>query len=400
MVSYKDNAIFIGDNIKYLEQSAKRGDLFDVIYIDPPYNTGNSFSYNDKRSSYGWIEFMRPRLELAHRILCDDGVIFISIDDSSVYHLKILLDEIFSEGNFVGNLITKQAMRSNSKHINTIHEYILVFAKNKKKLGGLKIKRINNPSDARIIKNIRAEVKREFKKNGQKSAEKKLSKLNNEYMKAHNFTWLRNYSLVDDYGEIFCVKDLSTPGEPNELVIDEIGLKLSPLKTRKWSTKHKILSLHEKGMLYFKNGRTYEKHYLHDSVDNVVSIMDFYSRQGTNDLNKLGLRDIFDTPKSVEMLKYLIRISTFNKKSASILDFFAGSGTTAQAVVEINHEDGKDFNFHICQLDEPISPKSKQYEFAKNNNLELTVDQLTILRLKTVYEKMRKEEDFKIEILE
>jgi adenine-specific DNA-methyltransferase len=100
------------------------------------------------------------------------------------------------------------------------------------------------------------------------------------------------------------------------------------------------------------------------------------------------------------MLKYLIRISTFNKKSASVLDFFAGSGTTAQAVVEINHEDDKDFNFHICQLDEPISPKSKQYEFAKNNNLGLTVDQLTVLRLKTVYEKMKKEEDFKIEILE
>ena len=188
-------------------------------------------------------------------------------------------------------------------------------------------------------------------------------------MKKNSVTWIRNYSQVDDNGDIFFPKDLSVPGDPSPLKIDEIGLNLPALQTRKWSSSQKFIKLHNEEKLYYKNNRPYEKHYLKDSYDHVSSILDFYSRQGTNDLAKLGLRDLFDTPKPVELIKYLIRISTHNKDNASILDFFAGSGTTGQAVMEININDNKHHTFHLGQLDEKISKNTTQYNFAIRNNI-------------------------------
>lgn len=121
-----------------------------------------------------------------------------------------------------------------------------------------------------------------------------------------------------------------------------------------------------------------------------------YSRQGTNDLNKLGLRDLFDTPKPVELIKYLIRIATNTKDEAFILDFFAGSGTLGQAVMEVNIEDGKNHQFYLVQLDEAVAKNTKQYEFAKKNNLKPTVDQLMMHRLNVARDKLQFDKEFTI----
>ncbi|MDR1447898.1 MAG: site-specific DNA-methyltransferase [Candidatus Ancillula sp.] len=394
--SQPENTIAIGDNIVFLRDLKSNFAQFDVIYIDPPYNTGNKFSYNDKRTADDWISFMSERLKFAKTILNNDGVIFISIDDSSLYELKITCDDIFGKNNFLGIFITKQAVRSNSTHINTIHEYVVSYAKDKKQLKKFQIKRLNNPNDAPMIKDISNKVKKEFQFSGKKSAEKLLAKLNADYMDKKGITWLNNYSTVDKKGEIFFPKDLSVPGTPAELVIEEINLKLPALRTRKWSSPKKIIKLHNENKLHFKGNRPYEIHYLKDACDNVSSILDFYSRHGTNDLNKLGLRNLFDTPKPVELIKHLIRISTNRKDNARILDFFAGSGTTGQAVMEINCEDGKNHYFYLSQLDEKISKDTEQYKFAINNKIEPTVDQLMIHRLNVVKNKLHFDKDFKI----
>ncbi len=390
------NTVMIGDNLIGLRDMINDNRKVDIVYIDPPYNTGNSFSYNDKRSTEQWNQFMHERISLTHPLLKSDGVMFISIDDSSLYELKLMCDKVFGKNNFLGTFITKQATRSNSNHINTIHEYIVAYAKDKKKMSPLRVRRRDNPMDAKMIKDISVKVSKEHKANGIKSAEKLLAVLNKEYMKKKDITWLRNYSNVDENGQIFFAKDLSVPGRPADLEIPEIGLSLKALKTRKWSSTQKFIKLHKEGNMHFKGTRPYEKHLLNDSYDNVVSILDFYSRQGTNDLNKLGLRDLFDTPKPVELIKYLIRISSHEKQNAIILDYFAGSGTVGQAVMEINKEDDKNHIYYLMQLDEKIAKGTAQYEFAISNSLKPSVDQLMLKRLNEVGKKINQNVEYNL----
>ena len=145
------NTIAIGDNLDFLKSAQRKVLQYDIVYIDPPYNTGNKFSYNDKRSANDWLKFMRDRLVVTDDILRESGVLYISIDDSSLYDLKILCDELYGVQNFLGVFITKQAVRSNSNHINTIHEYVVAYAKSKNKLSLFKIKRIDSPDDAVMI---------------------------------------------------------------------------------------------------------------------------------------------------------------------------------------------------------------------------------------------------------
>jgi len=396
MAKILQNIVAIGDNIEYLTFLAKNNEKFDVIYIDPPYNTGNKFSYHDNRAADDWLNFMEKRLKLARQVLTRDGVIFISIDDNFLYELKLLCDKIFGKINFLGNFITRQAVRSNSKFINTIHEYVIVFAKDKNSLENFKIKRLNNPDDSEMILEISEKVKNDFRFFGRKQALELLASLNEKYMTERNITWLRNYSEIDENGEIFFPKDLSVPGTPAELIIDEINLKLPALKTRKWSSKQKFISLHNENKLHFKGDRPYEKHYLKESYDNVISILDFYSRQGTNDLVKLGLRNLFDTPKPVELIKYLIRIATSQKNNAKILDFFAGSGTTAQAVMEVNLEDNKNHSFYLVQIDDEVAKDTLAYKFCLENDLKPTFDQLLIYRLNRFIENQKNKIEFKI----
>jgi len=189
---------------------------------------------------------------------------------------------------------------------------------------------------------------------------------------------------------------LSVPWTPNDLYIKEIDLNLPALSTRRRSSSKKFIKLFHENKLHFKGMRPYEKHYLKDAFDNVLSILDFYSRQWTNDLVKLGLRNLFDTPKPVELIKYLIRIATYGKDNAMILDFFAWSWTTWHAIMEINIEDNKKYWFYLIQLDEIIRKDTEQYKFALENWLNQTVDQLLLYRIEKVKEKLWMEINFNI----
>lgn len=365
-----------------------------VIYIDPPYNTNTSKSYNDKFTGSQWAVFMKDRLEACIDYLRDDGCIFISIDDNEYAQLKQICDAVFNSVNYVGTFITRQAQRSNAKHINVIHEYILCYAKNIKKLSSFSIKRMSIPDDRGMICKLHHLIRIILNEEGIDIANKKIKQLIKTYSDKYSATWLRNYTNVDEDGRIFFSVDLSTPGKPRDVNIPEIGLTIPKLQTRGWVSDERFIELHNKNLLCYKNGRPYSKHYLYDACDNVSSILNFYSRHGTEDLKRLGIQGIFDTPKPVSLIKFLIRLVT--DKEDYIMDFFAGSGTTAQAVYEVNKEDKKNNKYILIQLPEPLNIKSEAYNKCLKYGIKPSMDNVLLHRINAFLKENNQTRDYNL----
>ncbi len=383
------NKIFVGDNLVCLN---KKREIFknsiDFIYIDPPYNTSSRFSYEDCNDS--WEKDIKARLYAAKEWMKMSSAIFISIDDNELASLAKICFEVFGKSNYVGSFITRQSQRSNAKHINIVHEYVVCFAKDKKKLPPFRIRRMDIPEDRDMIVDMQRQVRNSL------IPEDTLKTLIKKYTAERGITWLKNYCNVDKDGRIFFAKDLSVPGKPSSLEIPEIGLSLPPLKSRKWSSSQKFIQLYKAGRLHFKNWRPYEIEYLDETEDNIPSILPFYSRNGTEDLKKLGLYRFFDTPKPVELIKFLIRASLHS--DSLILDFYAGSGTTAQAVYEINKEDGRHHSYIMIQSPEKINKATYVYEnMTACGYINPSVSDITELRIKTFLEKEKIQPDYVIE---
>ena len=375
--------VYIGDNVKVMggDDFSQYEGKVSVIYIDPPYNTKTKKSYNDKQAREEWLSFMQTRLMYARLCLAEEGVIFISIDDNEYAYLKMLCDREFGEKNCLGTFITKQSQRSNSKHINTVHEYILAYAKNKKKCPEFKVKRIDTPEGKQIIDAL--ETYAVFSIATTKTHEialKEYRKRLKEFCRDENLSWLRNYNYIDENGHVYFATDLSTPGKPKTVDIPEIGLHLDPLPTRGWSSDAKFIELHNADRLIFRDGRPYAIHYLDEAEDSAPSILDFYSRQGNEDMKRLGLDGIFDTPKPVNMLKYLLRIT--GVKEGIVMDFFAGSGSFCQATEEVNKEDKKNLQCILIQLDEDIQEGTEAYDRCKELGIEPNIPAVLEARLK------------------
>jgi len=373
--------IFIGDNEKVLR--AKEHEFenkVDIIYIDPPYNTKSQKSFFDaKYSDETWKKMMFPRLSLGRKILNDKGIILISIDDNQLANLKLICDEIFGKENFLGIFITYQSLKSNSKHINTIHEYVLAFAKCKKKVPKLGTLRKDDMVEGPLILNIMKKVKKEYNLNGIEAAKKCLNYLIKISCEKYKISWLKNYNKINDKGEIFFAKDLSTPGIPRKVNIPSINLYLEPLDLRGWSSDKKLIRLHNEKRLFFVDKRPYEIAYLSEARDNVFSLLNFYSRQGSSDLAKLGLKGLFDAAKPVGLIKYLINL--YPGEKLTICDFFAGSGTTAQAVLELNRNEKKDHNFILIQSKEPLNSNSVAYKKALELKIKPCIADIMIHRI-------------------
>ena len=303
----------------------------------------------------------------------------------------MLCVKVFGEQNCLGTFITKQSQRSNSKHINTVHEYILAYAKNKKKCPEFKVRRIDTPEGKQIIDAL--ETYAVFSIATTETHEIALKEYRNrlkEFCRDENLSWLRNYNYIDKGGKPFFATDLSTPGKPRTVDIPEIGLHLDPLPTRGWSSDAKFIELHNAGRLIFRDGRPYAIHYLDEAEDSAPSILDFYSRQGNEDMKRLGLDGIFDTPKPVNMLKYLLRIT--GVKEGIVMDFFAGSGSFCQAAEEVNKEDGKNLQCVLIQLDENIAEGTEAYDRCKELGIEPNIPAVLEARLqkaKCDYETIR-----------
>ncbi|WP_308699313.1 site-specific DNA-methyltransferase [Mycoplasma tauri] len=357
--------------------------------MDPPYNTdksseeGNQFSekddvkpskfiYRDKFSRNGWLNMMNERLKMARSLLKDDGVIFVSIDDNEQAYLKVLMDEIFGEENFVANLawIKKRGPGSNTTFNYKIvknTEYILLYAKN-----------INNKifnyikHDAEKLDKLGYKFKDEyFEQRGYykltdlhrpsssgsfeysptldyeiKAPDGSLFKLYSNIIKPRSacYTWgYKAYKKGDELGFIECEKNTEGYWVAKRKQYQFVKFNPKTLKIEKI----------EAGQPYENiiDFRKFSKN-KHNKVDYENIIDNIYSQEGGADIiNILGDKNAFDFPKPHNLLKYLINMACDNK-NARILDFFAGSGTTAHAVLELNHEDGGNRSFTIVTNDE------------------------------------------------
>lgn len=355
------NFLLEGDNLhslKLLEKTHKG--KIDVIYIDPPYNTGNKdFIYNDsfvdKTDGYShskWLSFMSERLEIARELLSDEGVIFISIDDNEQAQLKLLCDEVFRENNFIANYKWNKTATapSLSQKVRNKYEYILCYEKNRNNLNynggyidGGDIPLLNRGNNLRDILFKKETVKFSFDgilKAGvydrvtlKNDLTIKNGRANTDFTINGEFKWTQdNLNKEIEIGTTFIIKSqkLSVRFIRNEL------------KTKRPSD---IISKDECG------------------VD-------------TNEIAKKELQLLvpnnnMDYPKPKSLIKYLLKFNEDNRTNSIILDFFAGSGTTGHAVMQLNKEDGGNRKYILCTNNENNICEEVTYQRLKNIQDEL-----------------------------
>ncbi|ELP5348392.1 site-specific DNA-methyltransferase [Campylobacter jejuni] len=397
------NAIIKGDNLHALKLlKSAYYEKIKMIYIDPPYNTKNDkFIYNDDfvkehkkllievglleiteegeeigseilnffinakgdRSHSTWLGFMLPRLKLARDLLRGDGVIFISIDDNEQANLKILCDEIFGKENFISCFIwQKKSGGGQAKYFYEGHEYMLIYTKDKTNLNGLfKFKEkpeINND----LIRKV----------HGKYTNNESIKKILNLYPK----DTVDHRNLMFEELDIFLKENMISEKKYNDIKskIDSGEYFLQQYKDTKF---HLICSYQDDNLS--KMYSIFSGHWTSDGNEEIESIFN----------GKL----VFENPKPTTLIKEIFFANT--NQNDIILDFFAGSGTTAQAVMELNAEDNGNRKFILVQLDEKIDEnKSKvAYDFCKNElgSENPVISDITIERVKRAGEKILKE---------
>lgn len=348
--SKDENILIEGDNYHALSvlNYTHKGKI-DVIYIDPPYNTGSDgFIYNDKfvdkedafRHSK-WISFMEKRLELSRDLLKKSGVIFISIDDNEQSSLRMLCDGIFGQENFITTLIwqKKYSPQNDAKYFSDMHDFILVYAKKKNsssESGGWKIN---------LLERTEEQNARYSNPDNDKRGDWKSSDL-----------LVKTYSAKYDY-------EIITPA----------NRKVTPPKGRCWRvSREKYDEMVMDNRIWFgKNGDSIPsiKRFLSEVQQGIVpSTIWFRDEVGDNQEASQELKDVlgfiaFDNPKPTRLIQRILALST--KKDSLVLDFFAGSGTTASAVLNTNSIDGGDRRFILCTNNENNICESVTYERIK-----------------------------------
>ena len=308
-----------GDNLEALTTLAyTHAGRIDVIYIDPPYNTGNKdFVYNDsfvdREDTYRhskWLSFMSRRLRIAKQLLSDKGVIFISIDDNEQAQLKLLCDEVFGEENALAEILWHKnyASANDSKTFSKVLDYILVYKKTDKFTRNL------------LPRTEKQNVLYKYDSNDGKGR-----------WRPDNLS-VRTYSANYDYPII----------NPNT------GVAYNPPKGRSWMTnQERVQEWIKETRVYFGlngKGAPQLKRYLSEVQQGVVPTTYWsYDDCGHNDEARKEIKDIFgqppfDSPKPTRLLKQILRLGSLKK--STILDFFAGSGTTLHATMQLNAEDG------------------------------------------------------------
>ncbi len=364
-----ENLYIEGDNLEVLKLLQKSyHKQVKMIYIDPPYNTGKDFVYKDNfkdniknymeqtgqvdtdgnklstnsdalgRYHSNWLNMMYPRLKLARNLLKDDGVIFISIDDNEITNLRKLCDEIFGEDNFIGEFIWKKRSGANDakNFVSIDHEYIVCYSK-------------------------------------------------------YNFTQLKgiqktfeNYKNPDDdprgkwtSGDLTCNKNATERPNLYYPITDPVtGITYECNKNRVWRTiREKMEDFIIQGKILFPKSGTgtpmYKRHLseVRSDYQPISSMLgNYYNANSTKALRRILGEQIFDYPKSLDLLKKLLEQGLNNNDI--VLDFFAGSSSTAHAVIELN-EDGGNRKYIMVQLPEAIDENSEAYKVGYKNICEI-----------------------------
>lgn len=351
-----ENMAIFGENLAALAAlkagfgTAKENFKIDVIAIDPPYNVGGNQGYKniwkgqsekerDWAGDHGaFLDFMEPRLKIARQLLSDEGVIFINICDGEYARLKILMNQIFGEENDIGTFVWDKGRGSHAKQVSVTHEYILCYAKNKTKAPSLREKKpqaepmLQKAEELLKLlpyesaqKEFKKWVREEQKKGNLRPGEAVYSEI---HPKSHRLYRIADSCAQDDINGTRCKKKLIHP----------VTKKPCPIPKNGWKWKEETLDrLVNDGMIYFGKD--------HTIIPKVIKYLD--EKMFQNPLSVIyessdGAKDLppsidFTTPKPVKLLKHLI--SLYPNKNARIMDFFAGSGTTGHAVVELNKDD-------------------------------------------------------------
>ena len=354
-----------------------------MIYIDPPYNTCKDFVYQDNfkktqkendvsegiideagnrlvkneksngRYHSDWLTMMYPRLKLARNLLSDTGAIFVSIDDNEQANLKLLMDEIFGEDNFIGTLIWKKKGTSTNvkgAQLSSLTEYILVYARERK----------NRPLNSRIT-----------------------------------LASDRKYPFTDDEGQYrtTVIEKKSTGDYDRKSMKFEI-IGHAPRPGKRWQIGiEKARELESKNRFIYENDTVKQKIYSFEDRDSYSAnpnlLLEMGSTQsGQDHVDNIMKGSFFDTPKPVELVKHLIRIST--KKNPLIVDFFAGSGTTAESVMQLNAEDNGGRKYIIVTLDEETPENSEARKAGYK-----TIDQISRERIRRAAVKIGDKSGFR-----
>lgn len=372
-----ENLFITGDNLDTLKllQESYLGKI-DMIYIDPPYNTGKDFVYHDNfkktqkendvsegnLDEYGsrlvkneksngryhsdWLTMMYPRLKLARNLLSDSGAIFVSIDENEYANLKILMDSIFGENNFIENIVWNK--KSSAKGVPPtnmmagVHEYILSFQKT------------NGYSFIGVERNL--------EEDGFKNPD-------NDPRGPWRESNIRSTTISTD--KAFTIENPKT------------GEKY----TNTWAfSRDSLKRMIEDNRILWKKSLPKQKEFMYEMKNNNKAIISnfglFDAQVNTVYLkNLLGFEKVFSNPKPLQLMKYLISVSL--KKESTVLDFFAGSGTTADAVMQLNAEDGGNRKFIVATLDEETPENSEARKAGYT-----TIDQIARERIRRAAEQI------------
>jgi adenine-specific DNA-methyltransferase len=396
------NVFIEGDNLEALKvlQRSYYGKV-KMIYIDPPYNTGGDFIYNDnfrkskkdemmdsgeldedgnsinidgfslnRKDSNGhfhsdWLNMMYPRLFLARNLLCQEGVIFVSIDDNEVKNLRMIMDEIFGEENFLAEIAWQNldSVKNDAKYFSDNHEYVLVYAKNKEGINILGVK--------------------------------KTDKQNNYYKNPDNDS-RGNYLLTPIHAKS------GTESGIYEYTFKN-GFKWKPPQgTYPRFSRETLKKLEDDNRIYFgnKENATPQRKTFLNEVSDRMKLTTFWNyefagstRQSNKELSDLLGKGMFDNPKPVKLIKILVDSFTINGKEDIVLDFFSGSGTTAHAVMQQNLEDGGNRKWICVQLPELCDEESEAYKAGYTTIAEIGKE-----RIRRAGKKIEKENEKKVDI--
>ena len=419
-----ENLYIEGDNLEVLKllQETYLGKI-KMIYIDPPYNTGNDFVYEDDfaqsteeylansgqfdedgnrmvqntesngRFHTDWLNMMYTRLRIAKDLLADDGIIFLSIDNNEYANLKMICDEVFGGRNFISTLTVENNPkgRKNNAFIAESYEYCLIYAKNKSyiydslsKADAKKFfKGVPNTEDTRKTLTDRygefKQSKRQVSGTGKSNAWARISNPDRCFTIYHKDGDEEKMELLDEYDKLNDKWIVSSKGEAllqegytRYCCFNNVDMKPAiPLYSK--TTLRQLFYQHS---LYFKDdGTIYEKD--RDNTQQITSMLtnkkfglDLMTESATAKMEKLfGVKDIFTNSKAIDFIKAVINLYPAN--DMIVLDFFSGSATTAHAVMQLNAEDGGHRKFIMVQLPEKTDEKSEAYKAGYKNICEI-----------------------------
>ena len=380
----RGNKIIHGDNLEALKALLPEYEgKIKCIYIDPPYNTGNEgWVYNDNvndpkiKKWLGqvvgkeaedltrhdkWLCMMYPRLKLLHKLLSDDGAIFISIDENEIANLRMLMDEVFGSNNFIEQIVWNKRVPKNDKFIGNIHEYVLLFVKQK----SLNHKFIQRKEGIPEVNELLANIKR--KKTPIPKAEIEIKNL---YKKNAYDRGITLYNSLDESYKLWGKINVSWPNGqtfgPRYDVLHPKTKKSCKVPERGWRwTKEtfdsmldydNVKELHDGSFVCGKIWFAKDENTQPSSIKYLDEVSDFLLRSiiSTKSEGSVALKDLtderFDYPKPIELIEILL--NSIDAADAIILDSFAGSGTTAHAILNLNKQDGGNRKFICIEMED------------------------------------------------